>query len=835
MFLDAVEQTRRRLVTTVFDTTDRVQHMFYRYLDPTHPANVGQGHRASAKDAICAHLRAHGRAARQARRRRSTIPTPCVPRDVSDHGFTNFRRGVNLNTWLRDHGYLLPEGRRATSGDWFDERRLDAHARRSASASRACSSTARAARSRGIVAEGAEYRHAGAGAIAQRSRRSSIRRPASAACRRVAASRSSSTARTATTRPTCSSATRAATATVGVRDRLASPTSVFSDNTKSWSGDHCVDPAHRSGRASSATAPSRPRTPRAHRHPGLGDAALRPGRARQYMQGEMIFAEGGAPAPTVQGMLDPTTLVQTGAAPGARVFPLDGGARSQRQVAVRTRRPLLLRRRSRSRASRAQRRPAQAGRVRARHRRHGSGDPPAPDGRRARCPTSSALAARRQLPDRSAPSNPPQSPVAWSTFVTGMDPGRARHLRLRAPRPEDATTRSRSATPPSDERQSARSASSATSSRSGAARRAEHPRRHAVVGRARRSRRGRRGLPHAGQLPDAAVEGEGARRHGHGRHARRVRHVHARTPTRAVESARTRRATSSWSRSRTSTSTASPRPATRHPAWSARRVPSRARRRADRQPVPDAAASRSTSTRATDAVAGRGRRSRGGAARGRLVGLDAGELRRAPDGLLPLAGTVRFFAKSVRPRFEVYASPGEHLARAIPAQSRSRRPDDVRRGAVRGDRLLLHAGHAGGDRRAQGRRVQRRRLHAPGRARAGGRRAHARARARPLRARRHARSSTSRTSTCSATCSGGTAIPKYADAPPHPAFDAAARTRARARTSRSYYEATDRRSAACSSALPEGTLVIVMSDHGFQPYRGRSTSTAGCATTATSR
>ena len=30
------------LDTTVFDTTDRVQHMFYRYLDPTHPANAGK-------------------------------------------------------------------------------------------------------------------------------------------------------------------------------------------------------------------------------------------------------------------------------------------------------------------------------------------------------------------------------------------------------------------------------------------------------------------------------------------------------------------------------------------------------------------------------------------------------------------------------------------------------------------------------------------------------------------------------------------------------------------------------------------------------------------------
>src|SRR5206468_8684199 len=33
MFLSALEHTRRGVVACVFDTTDRVQHMFYRYLD----------------------------------------------------------------------------------------------------------------------------------------------------------------------------------------------------------------------------------------------------------------------------------------------------------------------------------------------------------------------------------------------------------------------------------------------------------------------------------------------------------------------------------------------------------------------------------------------------------------------------------------------------------------------------------------------------------------------------------------------------------------------------------------------------------------------------------
>jgi len=42
-----------------------------------------------------------------------------------------------------------------------------------------------------------------------------------------------------------------------------------------------------------------------------------------YMQGEMIFAEHGAQAP-VAGMLDPTSLAQSGSAPGARIFPEPG-------------------------------------------------------------------------------------------------------------------------------------------------------------------------------------------------------------------------------------------------------------------------------------------------------------------------------------------------------------------------------------------------------------------------------------------------------------------------------------------------------------------------------
>ena len=37
---------------------------------------------------------------------------------LSDHGFCAFRRGVNLNAWLRENGYLV--GKAAESGEYFD-------------------------------------------------------------------------------------------------------------------------------------------------------------------------------------------------------------------------------------------------------------------------------------------------------------------------------------------------------------------------------------------------------------------------------------------------------------------------------------------------------------------------------------------------------------------------------------------------------------------------------------------------------------------------------------------------------------------------------------------
>src|SRR5262245_42835436 len=118
MLFDAVARVKKGLVTRVFDTTEREQHMFYRYIDKTHPENQSKDTTRHA-DAIG---QVYERMDRILGRLMAETNDPdTVVMVISDHGFTNFRRGVNLNAWLRDHGYLALKDGKTTSGDWFQD------------------------------------------------------------------------------------------------------------------------------------------------------------------------------------------------------------------------------------------------------------------------------------------------------------------------------------------------------------------------------------------------------------------------------------------------------------------------------------------------------------------------------------------------------------------------------------------------------------------------------------------------------------------------------------------------------------------------------------------
>jgi predicted AlkP superfamily phosphohydrolase/phosphomutase len=237
MFWDALEKTKKGFVITVFDTTDRISHMFYRYLDPDHPANVGKDverHKDVMRDL---YARMDGFLAEV--RAKLKDETDTVFMVISDHGFCNFTRGVNLNSWLRDEGYLvLKEGK--TSPEWF--RNVDWEKTRAFTLGLTGIFVNRKGReAHGMVSEGPEL--------------DALRREIKEKLERLRDPKTGSLVvkEAFITDELQSGPYRdmAPELLVGYHkgyrhswDCATGSVSegVFSDNTKSWSGDHCVDP-----------------------------------------------------------------------------------------------------------------------------------------------------------------------------------------------------------------------------------------------------------------------------------------------------------------------------------------------------------------------------------------------------------------------------------------------------------------------------------------------------------------------------------------------------------------------------------------------------------------
>jgi predicted AlkP superfamily phosphohydrolase/phosphomutase len=117
MLFDALEKTQQGLCACVFDTTDRVQHMFWRYLDDDHPAarGVPRDQRPMVIQDLYTRMdELIGRVMKQ-------IDDQTLLMIVSDHGFKSFNRCVNLNAWLHQNGYLALKSGKTESGDWFDD------------------------------------------------------------------------------------------------------------------------------------------------------------------------------------------------------------------------------------------------------------------------------------------------------------------------------------------------------------------------------------------------------------------------------------------------------------------------------------------------------------------------------------------------------------------------------------------------------------------------------------------------------------------------------------------------------------------------------------------
>ena len=102
MFFNSLRKNRHGLTVVVFDATDRIQHMFMRYLDPSNPANRGKDTTEHAGAIEELYVKMDGLLGR-VMEHVDEKTLLCV---VSDHGFKQFRRGVNINTWALENGYM---------------------------------------------------------------------------------------------------------------------------------------------------------------------------------------------------------------------------------------------------------------------------------------------------------------------------------------------------------------------------------------------------------------------------------------------------------------------------------------------------------------------------------------------------------------------------------------------------------------------------------------------------------------------------------------------------------------------------------------------------------
>jgi len=114
IFFDALEKTPRGVCACVFDATDSIQHMFWRFLDASHPAVNSETDSRFGGVIEALYRRMDDLVGRILNQIGDGVLLV-----VSDHGFKSFARGVNVNSWLWRNGYLALKDGVERSGEWF--------------------------------------------------------------------------------------------------------------------------------------------------------------------------------------------------------------------------------------------------------------------------------------------------------------------------------------------------------------------------------------------------------------------------------------------------------------------------------------------------------------------------------------------------------------------------------------------------------------------------------------------------------------------------------------------------------------------------------------------
>jgi predicted AlkP superfamily phosphohydrolase/phosphomutase len=117
MLFNALDKTKKGVVTSWFETTDSIQHMFFRYLDDKHPAYKKEKAPDGKKVIEDLYIKMDELIGKVL----DELDEKSILIVMSDHGFKSFRRGVNLNSWLYKNGYLQLKDGKAMSEEWFKD------------------------------------------------------------------------------------------------------------------------------------------------------------------------------------------------------------------------------------------------------------------------------------------------------------------------------------------------------------------------------------------------------------------------------------------------------------------------------------------------------------------------------------------------------------------------------------------------------------------------------------------------------------------------------------------------------------------------------------------
>ncbi|MBN2466890.1 MAG: alkaline phosphatase family protein, partial [Deltaproteobacteria bacterium] len=113
MFFQTLGKTKTGVCVCVFDTPDRIQHMFWR---PTNQTNREEKNKNFYKNTV---EDLYGKMDGLLRELVTHLNEKDILFVLSDHGIRSFRRCFNLNTWLQQNGYLHVKNPEKTEGDFF--------------------------------------------------------------------------------------------------------------------------------------------------------------------------------------------------------------------------------------------------------------------------------------------------------------------------------------------------------------------------------------------------------------------------------------------------------------------------------------------------------------------------------------------------------------------------------------------------------------------------------------------------------------------------------------------------------------------------------------------